>query len=213
MKTMLLKIDFDLFGGIKETIITAVIIISIVAGIIAIIKSKHLRPLVYTIFAVMWLFSGVYSFSKYISYENTISYVIGTPEIFEPYKDFNYLEYDLKNVVWEYQDNGYTFEEVYQTSAKFEGEEKKYSVIVNNTPASYCNSSNGRLVAVYEKIFKDIDGEIDADITFNITITFKSSSITLKVTCNATTDNIGIVREYTNLNGLHIRIIKTVYSA
>ncbi len=213
MKNVLLKINFDLFGGIKETIITSITILAVVAGIIAIIKAKHLRPLVYTVFAVAWLFTGVFSISKYVSYKNTISYVIGTPEIFEPYKDFDFLEYNLKNVVWEPKEGSYIFEEIYQTSAKFEGEEKKYSVIVNNTPATYCNSANGRLIARYEKIFKDIDGEIDADITFNIQIVFKSSSITLKVTCNATVDNIGIVREYTNLNGLHIRIIKTVYSA
>lgn len=201
-----------LFDGIADTVITAVVILVVALLVIAMIKSPHLKPLVYTIFAVAWIFTGVYSITTYISYQNTTSVVNGEPVIYEPYKDFNYLEYDLKNIVWYAEDDGYSYEETYQTSAKFEGAEKKYSVIVNDMPASYCNSANGRLVATYEKIFKDIDGEVSAEITFNIQIVFQSSSITVTVTCNATQDNIGMVREYTNLNGFNIRIINTVYT-
>ena len=162
-----------LFDGIADTVITAVVILVVALLVIAMIKSPHLKPLVYTIFAVAWIFTGVYSITTYISYQNTTSVVNGETVIYEPYKDFNYLEYDLKNIVWYAEDDGYSYEETYQTSAKFEGAEKKYSVIVNDTPASYCNSANGRLVATYEKIFKDIDGEVSAEITFNIQIVFQ----------------------------------------
>ncbi len=213
MREMRLGLGNFLFGDIIQLIITLAIIGVVAWLLVSMIKSPHMTPIVEVIFAVVWVLSGVFSITTFINYENTKSSVNGEPVIYEPYKDFNFLEYDLKNVVWELEDEIYTFEEIYQTSAKFEGAEKRYSVIVNDAPATYCNSANGRLVARYEKIFKNIDGEIDADITFNIQIVFQSSSIALKVTCNATSDNIGIVREYTNLQGLHIRIIKTVYSA
>ena len=48
-------------------------------------------------------------------------------------------------------------------------------------------------------------------VSFDITFSFYSSKIDLKITTTATADNIGLVREMINVHGWKLRIIEAIY--
>lgn len=196
---------------------TTLIVIAVIIGacfiLAAVIKSPHMKPILVTIGCLAWLGLGIYSGFTYYTYINTTSEVHGSPEIHDPYEDFNFFEYDLGNIVWyQQEDGGYTYTETYNTSIRFTGEEGKYILLVNDTPCNYTSSANGRLHGELIKQFRDLDGQVTNTFNFNIDFTFESSVITVTVSVDATPDNIGVIREYVNINGFNLRIINNIYN-
>lgn len=192
-----------------------IIIICVVALLIALVREKHNRPIIIVILCIAWLGLGIYSGVTLYKYERTQSEVRGEPEIHDPYEDFKFYEYDVgKNLVWYQNEDGtYYYQIEYATSIAFEGEENKYQLLVNNSPCTRTTSSYGRLYGLYQKQFKDLDGQVTDTINFEITFAFSSSQISLTITTDATSENIATVREYVNVNGFELRIIDTIYTS
>lgn len=200
-----------LFSG--EKFLTLLVVIGIFILLIAAIKYEHARPVLIGILCVVWLGGGVYSGVTWYHYETTQNSVTGSPTIHKPYEDFDFYDYKLDQIVWyQNEDGSYYYEITYPTSVKFEGAEGKYQLLVNNSPCKKTSSTNGRLQGIYEKAFKDIDGKETDKITFEINFAFYSSKITLTINTTATTDSIGLVREYVDVNGFELRIISSVYN-
>lgn len=192
---------------------TLLIIVAVALILFALIKYEHARPLLVTVLCVAWLGLGLYSGLTWYNYNSTISKVRGEPVVRDPYENFNFYDYHLNNIVWyQTEDGTYEYEITYATSLKFDGTEE-YQLLVNNSPCKETTSANGRLQGTFEKQFKDIDGQVSGDLEFKINFAFYASKITLKITTNATTENIGLVREYVNVNGFDLRIIKAVYNS
>lgn len=197
----------------KDSFLLVLGIVVVVVLLYILLKTKNNVVLLF-LFCFALTIGGVYAGITCYTYYNTVNSVVGTPTIHDPYEDFNFYEYDLSNIEWEAQDEGgYKFEITYATSVKFEGGENKYQLLINNTPCSKTNSTNGRLHGEYVKRFKDLDDELIDTLTFNIDFAFYASNINLTVTVDATKDSIGLVREYVNVNGFNLRIISTVYAA
>lgn len=189
------------------------IIIGVILVAIALIKSKHARPILVVILCIGWLGLGVYSGTTLYKYEITKNQTIGQTVVHDPYDNFNFYEYELDNIVWyQYEDGTFSYETIYATSLEFEGEENKYQMLINNTPCSITKSENARLYGLYQKQFRDVDGQISDIIDFEINFTFTSSKIKLEIKTNATTKNLATVREYVAVNGFKIRIINSIYS-
>ena len=205
-------LDWLIGDAIWETIIKVAVIAAIALIVIAAIRSPHARPILIAILCVAWLGAGAYAGYTYYAYVNTTSEVNGSIDRKDPYEDFNIFDIDLKdNVVWYEADNGYEFEQIYNTAIKFNGTENDYTLLVNDTPCDETKATNGRLEGTLIKQFRDIDGEITDTFTFKINFSFESSKITVALTVNATAENIGIIREYININGFNLRIIDSVY--
>lgn len=197
----------------EKVFLTILSIVAVTLILYALIKYKHARPLLVTILCVAWLGAGLYSGFTWYNYNSTISKVRGEPVVHNPYENFNFYDYDLDNIVWYQNEDGtYDYEITYGESLKFDGT-KEYQLLVNNAPCKNTVTANGRLRGTFGKIFKDIDGQVVADIDFEINFAFYASKITLNIKTNATVENIGYVREYVNVNGFNLRIIKTVYSS
>ena len=199
----------------KNFLITILIIVAVALVLIALIKYEHARPILVTLLCVAWLGVGCYCGANCYVYYRTLALekVSGAPVVHDPYEDFNFFEYDLGKIVW-YQDEegNYSYETTYATAIKFDGNENKYQLLVNNTPCQ-TTTANAKLHATLQKEFIDVDGNLTDTINFTIDFTFSSSNITVRVENDATTENIGLVREYVNVNGFNLRIINAVYSA
>ena len=206
---------FDLiFADWSEIIKWIVIVAAVVFVLIALIKYKHARPILVALLCFGWLGLGCWSGITLYQYSLTKNQVIGTPTVHDPYEGFDFFEYDLGNIVWYQNSDGeYEYSEIYGTTTKFEGGINKYELLVNNTPCDTTTSANARLHGELIKRFKDIDGNVTDVITFKIDFTFESSRITVKITNNATIDNIQLVREFVAVNGFNLRIINSVYTS
>ena len=200
-----------LFDG--KRLLEVIIVIGVFVLLFALIWAKHARPILVTILAVAWLGLGTYSGLTCLAYYNSQSEVVGTPEIHDPYEDFNFEEYDIGNIVWYQDENGaYSYSVTYKTATDFEGD-NQYTLLVNDSPCKETTATNGRLRGVFEKRFNDIDNERMASIEFDINFAFYSSETTIRIYTNADDTNIGLVREYVQVEGFNLRIIKSVYQS
>lgn len=196
-----------------STLIAIAIILGVCFIIAMVAREKHMLKVVVVILCVGWLGLGIYSGFSYFTFINTTSEVHGSPEIHDPYEDFNFFEYDLGNIVWyQQEDGGYAYTETYNTSVKFQGGEDKYILLVNDKPCNKTSSANGRLHGELIKQFRDLDGQVTDTFNFDIDFTFESSVITVAVSVDATPDNIGVIREFVSINGFDLRIINNIYN-
>lgn len=194
-----------------ESLIMIGIIVGAVFLLYALIKYKQ-NAILLTILAVAWLGVGCYSGLTCYKYYSTTGGAVGEVVVHDPYEDFNFYEYDLDKIVWYQTEEGtYKFDITYDTALRFEGSEKKYQLLVNNTPCSTTSSTNGRLYGLFKKQFKNLDGEVTDTFDIEINFSFLSSKIMLTLKTVATPENIGILREYVNVNGFKLRIIETIY--
>lgn len=197
---------------IGDTLLTIIIILAVVALVVWGLRNKNSKPIVQVILAVALLIGGGYSGIKYINYTKTQNTVIGEPVIVDPYENFNFYEYDLQSIAWyEAEDGTYYYEETYQATIEFDGTVDKYDLLLNNTPCDTVDSTAGKLHGTVYKRFRNIDGEVTDTVSFDITFSFYSSKIDLKITTTATADNIGLVREMINVHGWKLRIIEAIY--
>ena len=196
-----------------STLIAIAIILGVCFIIAMVAREKHMLKVVVVILCVGWLGLGIYSGFSYFTFINTTSEVHGSPEIHDPYEDFNFFEYDLGNIVWyQQEDGGYAYTETYNTSVKFQGGEDKYILLVNDKPCNETSSANGRLHGELIKQFRDLDGQVTDTFNFDIDFTFESSVITVSVSVDANPDNIGVIREFVSINGFDLRIINNIYN-
>ncbi len=199
-----------------NSILILVIIILIGVAFIMMIKYKQNTILVLSL-GFLILLSGVYSSFTAYDYYTTYSNVYGSPKEHDPYENFNFFEYNLKNFSWYREsisdDSGnkistrYYYETEYRTSIEFDGEENKYVVLINNKPC-VTSSTYGRLNGEQNLSFYNVDGEFDTKINLKVDFTFYMSKIELKINTNATEDNIGYLNEYFMVNGLKLRILQ-----
>lgn len=201
----------------SDAFINSIIVIALIAGTVfllyGIIKYKHNQPILVVILCIAWLAVGIYAGLTCYKYYSTHSYSRGEPEIHQPYEDFDFYHYELKDIAWYPTEDGkYMYETTYDASLRFEGDTNKFQLLVNNTPCTETTSTNGRLHGTWVKQFKNIDGEITDIFHFDIDFEFYSSEIHLQIVVDADSENIGEIREYVQINnGLDLRIIESVY--
>ncbi len=199
-----------LFGD--SWLILAIILVAtfLVYGLIKYNKIQFLG----WILCIAYIILGGYSAMRYVIYNKSTSVTIGTPEIHDPYEDFNFFEYDLSNIVWyEVKEGGFDYKTEYATHLDFNGDEHKYHVLVNNEPCTETTSTTGRLNAVLKKKFKDIDGAEIKTIKITFDFAFYSSRIEIHIVTDASKDDIGLLREYVKMNGFNLRIIDRIYNS
>ncbi len=197
--------------GLLEWILIIVGIVAFVLILLASIKYQNYKVLG-IIVLLAWCGLSVYSGFTLLKYENSHSNLFGTPEVHDPYENFNYYEYDLSGISWYFTEEDPTlrYETEYKTSIKFDGNKNKYHLLVNNAPCTKTESTNGRLKGFLKKQFTQMDGETKI-INFEITFEFYVSSIKIKIETDATSEDIGYVNEYVEINGFNLRIINAVY--
>lgn len=190
-----------------------VAILGVVAVVIwALIKYKNARPVLLGLIALIIGFSGVYSGFVAWDYYNTHSRVVGELTLHDPYEDFNFYEYDVKDFALQQEDGQYFYEITYATSMEFNGSENKYTLLLNNKPCDKTSSNYGKLNGTTTVHFDDVDGNTTDSIDLSITFTFYSVKIVLRVDTSATQANAGLLEEYFKINGFNLRIIDEVYS-
>lgn len=195
-----------------ETILIIVAIVAIVLVLLASIKYQSYKVLG-VIVLLVWCGLSVFSGFTLIKYNNSHSKLFGNPAIHDPYENFNYYEYDLSGISWYSTEDEPTlkFETEYKTSIKFDGNKDKYHLLVNNAPCTRTESSNGKLKGFLKKQFKNIDGEVEKIINFEITFYFYTSTIKITIETDANKEDMGYVNEYVDTNGFNLRIINAVY--
>ncbi len=201
-----------MFDKFYSTIISVAIIVMIGLGIVAMIRSKNGKPYLMFVFGLVWFFVGLFNVFTGVNYYTTYSKVYGTLEQHDPYEDFNYFEYDLKDIAWYVDNNNYYYQTSYATSMEFDGTENEYTLLLNNKPCE-TSSTFGKLRGVQQIYFNDVDGTYKNTIGLDVNITFYASSISLKINTDATHESINLLNEYIKVNGFKLRIIDKVYSS
>ena len=201
----------DLVTGDKlwETIIIVAIILAVVLILVALIKYPHAKTYVLVLFCIVWTFGGAFCGFTCINYYQKESTTIGDIEVHDPYEDFNVFEYNLGNIVWyENGDGTYSYNTSYNISYEFDGTDKNYEILINNSPCSNTQSTAGQIHGDYRMIFYSVEGEQIDEIELDISLIFYTSHIDITVDSDATVDSIGLLQEYVAINGFEIRIIE-----
>lgn len=201
----------DLFVSDKmwETIIIIAIIIAVALLLVAIVKYPHAKTYAVVLFCIVWTFGGAYCGFTCINYYQKESTTIGDIEIHDPYEDFNVFEYNLGNIVFYQEEDGtYSYNTTYKVSYEFDGTDKDYEILINNTPCYNTVSTAGQIQGDSNLIFYDVEGQFINSIEIDVSLIFYTSHIDMTVDTNATKNNIGLLQEYVAINGFEIRIIE-----
>ena len=180
--------------------------------IYAMIKYDKLKLLGWML-CVAYIVVGGVGCIRYVMYQNSTSISIGTPEVHDPYENFNFFTYDLSDIVWYENEGKYDYQTEYSTHLDFDGDNNKYHLLLNNELCTKTKSTKGRLTATLLKQFKDLDGQVTATITLNFDFAFYTSKIEIHITTDATSENIGKLKEYVNMNGFTLRLISRIYNS
>lgn len=199
-----------LFGDITQFLIELAVIVGIVAIIITMIKYENGRPFLIAFLLLAWGGLGCYSGFTMYKYYNTVSQVRGHLEEYDPYKDFDYYKYNITDLglVKNDETDLMYYEKDYNTHIAFDGTNKNYTLLLNDSPCSITMSNKGRLHGETAIIFEDVDGQAIDQIDLTINFTFYSSYIVLKVETTATVENVGLLYNYYDINGFELRIIE-----
>lgn len=199
-----------LFGDIRQLLIELAVIIGIVVIIIAMVKYENGRPFLIGFLLMAWVGLGCYSGFTAIKHYNTVSQTRGHLEKYDPYKDFNYYEYKLTDfaLLEDEETHLMYYEKDYNTNVAFDGTDKNYTLLVNNSPCYTTVANKGRLRGETSIKFEDVDGQAIDQIAFTINFTFYNSHIILKVETTATISNVGLIYNYYSINGFELRIIE-----
>ena len=195
-----------------ETIKWVAIIVAVALILVALIKSKQGLPVFVVLLCIAWAGAGLYSGITCYQYSISQSKLNGTPEVHDPYEDFDFYEYSLNDIAWyKGEDGTYYYTTTYKASIEFNGNDN-YWLLLNDRPATTTNSTNGRLKAECILAFRDIDGQDLPEINLEVNFAFYSSEIDLSIYTNAGDEEIKLLREYININGFNLRIINAVYT-
>lgn len=199
-----------LFGDIKQFLIELAVIVGIVAIIITMIKYENGRPFLVAFLLLAWGGLGCYSGFTMYRYYNRVSQVRGHLEEYDPYKDFDFYHFNVTDfsLLEDEETNLMYYEKNYNTTLVFDGTDKNYTLLVNNSPCSVTMANKGRLYGETSKKFEDVDGQAINQIDLTINFTFYSSYIVLKVETTATVENVGLLYNYYDINGFELRIIE-----
>lgn len=201
----------DLFVSDKmwETIIIIVVIVAVALLLIAMVKYPHAKTYLTVIFCIAWTFGGTYCGFTCLNYYQKEASTIGTIEVHDPYEDFNVFEYNLGNIVFYPEADGtYSYNTTYNVGYEFNGTDKEYEILINNTPCYNTISTAGQIHGDFELIFYDTEGVLIDSIDIDISLIFYTSHIDMTVDTSATADTVGLMQEYVAINGFEIRIIE-----
>lgn len=198
---------------ISNLLVSVISFICVTLIFLALIKSPHAWPILVIILCIAWVFAGFNSGINMYKYYSTESKTNGELVVKDPYEDFNYYEYSLKDFSWyKSEDGNYYYHKNYATSLEFDGTNESYVLLVDNVPCKQTESQNGRLKGYSNIKFYDVDNNLRANIDLTISFTFYASNIDLRIDTNATDKGILLLNEYIKVNGFNLRIINKVYT-
>ncbi len=204
----------NLFASIINALIPLVVIIGVFALFIVMLKYENARPFLAIVVVLITIIAGVYSTITLVEYYSATSQTRGSMTEYDPYEDFDIYDQKLENIAFHKNEEtgAYYLEQTYNTPITFNGTNKEFVTVINNKPCYSTTSTAGKLHADTEFYVKNVDGDFMTNIDIDLDITFYANKIVLKITTNATDDNITLLNQYTQINGLRIQILDNIYT-
>ena len=206
-----------MIGALVADFINAIIPLVVVIGLFlllyAMIRYESARPYLVLVFCLVTIASGVYSTMTAVDYYTAVSETRGSFEEVDPYADFNVYDLEIEGIsFYKDQETGtYYLQKTYNTTVEFDGTNENFVTLVNNRPCYTTQSNAGQLNAQTQFYVKDVDGEYMTTIDMTVHFTFYADEIQLSISTNATDDNIHLLNQYCQINGLHIQILDDIY--
>ena len=206
-----------MIGTLVADIVSALIPLIVVAGIFlllfALIRYESARPYLIVAFCLVTIASGVYSTMTAVDYYSAVSETRGSFEEVDPYADFNIYNVEIEGIAFhkDEETGTYYLNKSYNTIVEFDGTNENFVTLVNNRPCYQTMSNAGQLYAKTQFYVKDVDGQYMTSIDMQINITFYSNEIKLVISTSATDENIHLLQQYCQINGLHIQILDDIY--
>lgn len=149
---------------------------------------------------------GVYCcFRVYASWVEN-GYTVGSPSIIDPDENLDIYNLDLSNEVFYDKGSNYELKYLSNVQTTFNGEENKFNVFLNDSLCDFTYSTAGMLYAEKEIVFNDYS--INAIGSTKLKINFKFNISSVEVVISATRKDYSYFKEYLNVYGLNIKIIK-----
>lgn len=202
-----------LVADIVNAIIPLVVIIGLFLLLYALIRYESARPYLVVVFCLVTIASGVYSTITAVDYYSAVSETRGSFEEVDPYADFNVYDLEVEGIAFnkDKETGTYYLQKTYNTHIEFNGTNENFVTLVNNRPCYATQSNAGQLNAKTQFYVKDVDGQFMTSIDMTVHFTFYANEIQLLISTNATDDNIHLLQQYCQINGLHIQILDDIY--
>ena len=128
------------------------------------------------------------------------------------YEEFTAFDIRLTDIVFYKVGNEYVFTREFNTTYQFNGTVNKYNLLVNDRPAARTVSNAGNLVGFHELGFFDLNGGQICIVPLEIRFTFSVSRITVRISSTVSDENFGYLRQYVEINGIHLRLIEEQFN-
>lgn len=204
----------NFFASLISAIIPLVIIVGCFFLLYGMIKYESARPYLAIVFCIALLGSGVYSSMVCYDYYTSKSETRGEMSISDPYENFNIYDLTVEDISFYQAENGsFYLNKTYNKHFDFDGTNKNYIMLVNNQPCDVTYSTAGQIQGKTTLYVKDTNGNhiTSFDLSFLFTF-YGNEKTTLNITTNATIENINILNQYCQINGLSIRILNNAYN-
>lgn len=155
--------------------------------------------------------AGVYYGFKVYEHKHQQSQNFGTITTKDLYADFDVFDCDLSDAIFYETTTGYEYSTKINKSIKFNGDQQKYNVLVNNKPSDYEKSSAGILQAKNIINYYDISNNLLHSLTLNIEFKFYQSNVEIILSNSFDKEQYSLFLEYMRFNGLKIRTILSQY--
>lgn len=172
---------------------------------------KYLMIFILCLVPIAVIGAGVYCGFKVYEHKHQQSQNFGTITTKDLYADFDVFDCDLSDAIFYETTTGYEYSTKISKSIKFNGDQQKYNVLVNNKPSDYERSSAGILQARNIINYYDISNNLLHSLTLNIEFKFYQSNVEIILSNNFDKEQYSLFLEYVRFNGLKIRTILSQY--
>ena len=173
---------------------------------------KYVFYLIVILLPILIIGAGIYCSVELYKNITATSQTFGEIHQHDIFEDFNIFDCDLSDAIFYKTQTGYEYTTKIEKSVEFNGDLKKYNVLINNTPSNYEQSSGGILTAQNIINYYEIDGSQNLQTILNITIKFYLSNIEITIANNNDATQQAKFLEYVKFNGLKLKIIDVQYN-
>lgn len=130
---------------------------------------------------------------------------IQTIEKIQDYREFG--EYDIGLIEFERNGSVYTAQVVQEAKA-FNGLEKDYTMLVNDSPVTDVEVTNGTISGVFSKSFYNTDGSLKTTAELEIVVTYTAKQTTINFKIENKNDSISNFQAYQQFNGFVLKVVE-----